>query len=69
MKKDIDEELLLREMLKAEEVAPKLNVFRQPARYKLARGGRGSGKSWGIASLLVQCAQQKKTKILCAREV
>jgi len=69
MKKDIDEELLLREMLKAEEVAPKLNVFRQPARYKLAWGGRGSGKSWGIASLLVQRAQQKKTKILCAREV
>jgi phage terminase large subunit len=65
----IDEELLLSEMINAEKVAPKLEVFRTPARYKLARGGRGSGKSWGVASLLVQRATQNKVKILCAREV
>lgn len=67
--KTIDEELILSEMLSAELVAPKLEAFRNPARYKLARGGRGSGKSWGVASLLVQRATQRKTKILCAREV
>lgn len=59
----------LLEKREREQVAPKLNAFRKPARYKLAAGGRGSGKSVGIGSLLVQEAQLKPLKILCTREV
>lgn len=40
-----------------------------PARYKFIRGGRGSGKSWGVArALLIQGAQEPH-RVLCAREV
>ena len=47
----------------------KLAFLDQPFRYKIAHGGRGSGKSWGYArSLLIQGARQK-LRILCAREV
>ena len=47
----------------------KLKFLFQPARYKVVRGGRGSGKSWGFArSLLIQGAQ-KPLRILCTREV
>jgi phage terminase large subunit len=42
--------------------------FLGPARYKVAYGGRGSGKSWTIATLLVLAAAQRPTRILCARE-
>lgn len=41
----------------------------QPARYKFIKGGRGSGKSWGVArALLIQGASEKH-RILCTREV
>jgi len=47
----------------------KLDFLFKPARYKVARGGRGSGKSWGFArALLLLCARQK-TRVLCTREV
>lgn len=47
----------------------KLRFLFQPARYKVARGGRGSGKSWGFArSLLIQGAN-KPLRVLCTREV
>lgn len=39
------------------------------ARYKIAYGGRGSGKSWSIARALLIMAAGKKLRILCAREV
>ena len=38
-------------------------------RYRIAHGGRGSGKSWAIAQLLIIEAYSKKTRILCAREI
>ena len=38
-------------------------------RYRVAYGGRGSGKSWTVAMLLVLRALQTKTRILCAREI
>lgn len=41
----------------------------QPARYKVAHGGRGSAKSWGFARALLIQAAQKKLRILCTREV
>lgn len=41
----------------------------QPARYKIAYGGRGSSKSWSFArALLVKGAAEKK-QVLCAREI
>ena len=47
----------------------KLQFLFKPARYKVARGGRGSGKSWGFArALILRCAQQT-TRGLCTREV
>lgn len=40
-----------------------------PARYKFVRGGRGSGKSWGIARALLVQAASSPHRVLCAREV
>lgn len=41
----------------------------EPARYKVAHGGRGSGKSHSFAkALLIQAAQQP-LRVLCAREI
>jgi len=46
-----------------------LKFLFKPARYKVARGGRGSGKSWGFArALLLRCAKQQ-TRVLCTREI
>jgi phage terminase large subunit len=40
-----------------------------PARYKFIKGGRGSGKSWGVArALLIEGASQHH-RILCTREI
>jgi len=38
-------------------------------RYKVLWGGRGSGKSWGVAIALLVIASQKPTRVLCAREL
>jgi len=43
--------------------------FLEQKRYKVAYGGRGSGKSWSIAQLLIMQAYKEKTRILCAREI
>ncbi|HHW4683729.1 MAG TPA: phage terminase large subunit, partial [Xylella sp.] len=40
----------------------------KPARYKVMYGGRGGGKSWSIARVLVSLATLSKLRILCARE-
>jgi len=40
----------------------------KPARYKISFGGRGGGKSWAIARLLLLEAMQSPIRILCARE-
>lgn len=45
------------------------NFLFKPARYKVARGGRGSGKSWSFARALLVIAAQKPTRILCTREI
>nr|QRW43309.1 MAG: terminase large subunit [Caudoviricetes sp.] len=51
------------------EFPAKLEFLFQPSRYKFIRGGRGSGKSWGVArALLIQGAQSPQ-RILCTREV
>lgn len=46
-----------------------LSFLFKPARYKVARGGRGSGKSWGFARALLIQAYQQPMRILCTREV
>lgn len=47
----------------------KLAFLFKPARYKVARGGRGSGKSWGFArAILLRCAKEQ-TRVLCTREI
>lgn len=49
---------------------PKLEPFeKQPARYKVAYGGRGSGKSWSIARLLLDFGVRSRIRVLCAREI
>lgn len=48
---------------------PKLECLFKPSRYKFIRGGRGSGKSWGVArALLIQGAGEIH-RVLCTREV
>jgi len=42
--------------------------FAHPRRYKVAHGGRGSGKSWSVARLLIARAAASPLRVLCARE-
>lgn len=41
----------------------------EPARYKIAYGGRGSAKSWSFARALLAQGASRPLQILCAREV
>jgi len=41
----------------------------KPTRYKVAYGGRGSGKSWGFARALLVQASERPLRVLCTREV
>jgi phage terminase large subunit len=48
---------------------PKLEFLFNPARYKVAYGGRGGAKSWGFARALLIQASSRQLRILCTREV
>ncbi len=48
---------------------PMLPFATERRRHKVARGGRGSGKSWSIAQLLVVKAYAEPIRWLCCREV
>lgn len=50
------------------EIANKLLLLRQPARYKVLHGGRGGAKSWGVARELLVQGYVKPIRVLCARE-
>lgn len=50
-------------------ITKKFEPFLEPTRYKIAYGGRGSGKSWTIAQLLILAAWKNPTRILCSREI
>lgn len=54
----------------AERVIPKLEEWRKHYTYKVAESGRGTGKSWSAASLLIQKYQHSKVQLqcLCVRE-
>ena len=47
----------------------KLEFLFHPKRYKVIHGGRGSGKSWGVARALLVLAMKSKVRILCTREI
>jgi len=47
----------------------KLQPLFSPCRYKILYGGRGGSKSWGVARALLIIGNQKKIRVLCAREV
>lgn len=47
----------------------KLAPLFEPHRYKVIHGGRGSGKSWGVARALLLMAARQPIRWLCAREV
>jgi phage terminase large subunit len=47
----------------------KLGFLFNKKRYKVARGGRGSGKSWGYARALLILGAQSPIRILCTREI
>ena len=53
----------------AAEFPEKLKFLFSPQRYKVAYGGRGSGKSWGFADALLTLGATKSLRVLCAREV
>ena len=47
----------------------KLKFIFEPTRYKVVRGGRGSGKSWGFARALLIMGAQRPLRVLCTREI
>jgi phage terminase large subunit len=47
----------------------KLHFLFTPHRYKVAYGGRGSGKSWAFARALLIQGFGEKHRVLCAREI
>lgn len=47
----------------------KLTFLFEPKRYKVAYGGRGSGKSWSFAKALIIQSFAKPLRVLCTREV
>jgi phage terminase large subunit len=40
----------------------------EPHRYKILHGGRGGGKSWGVATYLLAEAARRPLRVLCCRE-
>lgn len=44
-------------------------LLTEKARYKIAYGGRGSGKSWAAARCLLILALQNKVRVLCTRQL
>lgn len=43
-------------------------IFENKYRYLIYKGGRGSGKSWGIADSLLMVARMQTARILCTRQ-
>lgn len=51
------------------DLPPILAPLFRPMRYKVMYGGRGSGKSWGVARALLIDAMRQPLRVLCAREI
>ncbi|MCK3654236.1 terminase [Pasteurellaceae bacterium Macca] len=50
-------------------INPIFRPFTESHRYKISYGGRGSGKSWTVARLLIEIARRMDARFLCAREL
>ena len=50
-------------------IPAKLAPFLKPKRFKVAKGGRGGGKSRGIGAMLLELGAAKPLRIACFREV
>lgn len=50
-------------------IPPAFKMLSSPNRYKVLYGGRGSGKSWACARVLLARGFAEKIRILCAREI
>lgn len=50
-------------------LAPVFKPLIKQKRYKILYGGRGSGKSWAIARLLVELSRRANLRFLCCREL
>lgn len=46
-----------------------LQVLFQPRRYKVLWGGRGAGRSWGVARALLLLGTKRAIRVLCCREL
>lgn len=46
-----------------------LQCLFQPKRYKVLYGGRGAGRSWGVARALLLLGTKQPIRVLCAREL
>lgn len=73
LKRKHEKDLLLKkeEKIKNSETISIPQIFEEwlkPCRYKIGYGGRGAGKSWNIAILLVLQSLEKQLRILCCRE-
>lgn len=51
------------------QIPAKLAGLYQPKRYKVMHGGRGGGKSHGVAEVLLEKGARNPLRILCAREI
>ncbi len=51
------------------QIPAKLAGLYEPRRYKVMHGGRGGGKSHGVAEVLLEMAARNPLRILCAREI
>lgn len=50
------------------EIPEKMVPFTEPHRWKIAYGGRGGGKSWAVADIIIGIATNRPVRVLCARE-
>ena len=53
----------------AVDIPDKLAFLFEPMRYKVAKGGRCSTKSWSYARALLAIGRARQTRVLCTREV
>lgn len=47
----------------------KLQFLFRPKRFKVMLGGRGAGRSWGVARALLLIGKQRSIRVLCVREL
>lgn len=56
-------------MASAAHFPDRLQPLFKPKRYKVLWGGRGAGRSWGVARALLIIGRQRPIRVLCCREL